>query len=359
MSVKLLLLCIVGLSLTTRSFGADVNLPEEEIDYSQTNSKQQNTQKTTWLAQLIRVKTDQNYIPGLIFELEKNPVVLVRSENKFRPLVTLKGVIKSLNQDSVLVLENKFKIPLNSQSGVFKFNVYLTSKKNEINLSLKNKGQVFNEKIFLVSPEAEEYNVVSPWDSIRVSIGSTYFNYNQTGYVPFYSWVGNLALRYHSPEKLDYFGFNTDLEMTVLTVKSNQNNYAPQVGQYRFELMYFDEWKENPQYKLHYLLGGTYLTMLSNGATFGFKNLLAPDVGVRVRKITGEQTDIAATLRLALMDTKLLDRGIELEIGTGYVFKNSHRGETGVKYLDYAYSPDKNKDQVSLKMITFFISYTL
>jgi len=359
MAVHILFISIFIFFSSINAYAEDVVLPEEEVDYSKATQNQAETQKTTWLAQIIRVKTESNNIPGLVFELEKNPVLLVKNENKFRPLVTLKGVIKSLPPESVLVLENKYKIPLNQQTGLFKFNVYLTSKKNEINLTFKTKNKVFSEKIFLVSPEAEEYNVVSPWDSIRVSLGGTYFNYNQTGYSAFYSWVGNLALRYHSPEKIGYFGFNTDLEMSVLTVKSNQNNYAPQIGQFRFELMYFDEWTQDPQYKLHYLLGGTYLTMFSNGAAFGFKNLIAPDLGVRVRQITGEQTDLSATARLSLMDTQLQDRGLELEISTGYLFKNSHRGETGLKYLDYTYRPDKNRDQVSLKMITLFVSYTL
>jgi len=348
----LLLLCVA-------SHAQNIQLREEQIDYTQSTQQRNELKQTTWLAQVIRVKSESNNIASLVFEQEKNPVFLVRDETRFRPLVSLRGVIKGFSKGQQLVLENKYNIPVNEKTGFFNINVYLTSKKNEINLILRSADKVAIEKVFLVAPDAEEYNVSSPWDSIRVLLGTTYFYYNQTGYSPFYSWVGNFALRYHSPEKIGYFGFNSDLDLAIVTFKSNQNNYAPQVGQLRLEVMYFDEWTKDPQYKIHYLLGGSYLTMLSNGATFGFKNLVAPDFGVRIRHITSEHSDLAATLRLSLMDTKLQDRGIELELSSGFIFKNSHRGELGLKYLDYMYSPDKNKDQVSLKMTTLFLSYTL
>jgi len=341
-------------------YGQGAQLREENIDYTSTTDDKSNLLKqTTWIAQVIRIKSSDNVIPDLIFEQERSPVFLVRDTHKFRPLVQLKGVIKNYVKGSQLVLENKYNIPVNEKSGYFQFSVYLTSKKNEVNLILRRGDQFRTEKLFLVAPEAEEYNVISPWDSIRISLGTTYFYYNQTGYSPFYSWVGQFALRYHSPERKGYFGFSTDLDLGVVTFKSNQNNFAPQVGQVRFELIYFDERKDDPQQKIHYFLGGTYLTMLSNGAAFGFKNLIAPDIGIRLRQITSEQSDWAATFRLALMDTQLKDRGVEIELTSGFIFKNSHRGELGVRYLDYMYSPDKNKDQVSLKMTTLFLSYTL
>ena len=357
--MQLIFQVLIIFFVTVQSYAQNVQLLEQQIDYTQAAQKTNDLKQTTWLAQVIRVKSADNNIPGLVFEQERNAVFLVRDEARFRPLVSLRGVIKGFAKGSQFVLENKFRIPVDEKTGFFSINVYLTSKKNEINLILRSGDKVSTEKVFLVAPEAEEYNVTSPWDSVRVLLGTTYFYYNQTGYSPFYSWVGNFALRYHSPEKIGYFGFNTDLDLAIVTFKSNQNDYAPQVGQLRLEVMYFDEWAQDPQYKIHYLLGGSYLTMLSNGAAFGFKNLIAPDFGVRVRRITGEQSDLAATLRLSLMDTKLKDRGVELELSSGFIFKNSHRGELGVKYLDYMYSPDKNKDQVSLKMTTLFLSYTL
>lgn len=347
-----------GTSLSTNL--KNIQLKESQIDYTQTSLQSDSQlQQTKWLAQHIRVQTVENTIPGLHFEQDKYAIFLVRDGQKFRPLVSLKGYLKDFKVGSQLILENRFNVPVNEKTGYFVVNIYLTSKKNEINLVLRQKDKQFAEKSFLVAPDAQEYNVTSPWDSVRVSLGTTYLYYSQTGYSSFYSWIGDFALRYHSPEKVGYFGFSSDLDLSLVTFKSNQNNYAPQVGQFRFEMIYFDNWENQPQYNLHYLLGGSYLTMLSNGASFGFKNLLAPDLGLRIRKVTGPKTDVAATLRLSLMDTQFKDRGVELELSAGFILNNSHRAELGLKYLDYAYSPDKSIDQVKLKTTTFFVSYTL
>ena len=104
--------------------------------------------------------------------------------------------------------------------------------------------------------------------------------------------------------------------------------------------------------------GINYLSVLSNGAPFGIKNLIVPDLGARFRYVVSEKADYYASLRLAPFDTSFKDLGYEIEFSRSYLFSNLHRGEFGLKYSDYGFHPNVD-ETVGIRLISIFLSYSL
>lgn len=314
--------------------------------------------KTTWWAKVVRQNVKKNIIPEMRFTATKYPIYLVNSDDKFRPLAVIE--ISLLNDPTgELYVDGIERLPKNPETGRHILFAYLNSKSNEVVLTYKNpEGKAAAEKIFIIAPEAQEYEVVQPSDAVRFLMGSTYLKYAQTSYTTYYSWTGLLGLRYSSPEKLSHFGINGEVDMTVLTIDSNQGGLAPQLGEVKLEGIYFDQPKSITPERFQYLAGAVYLTLLSNGTAFGFKNLIVPDVGVKYRYVTGEKSDYSVTARLALLDTSLKDKGLELEISRSFLLPNLHRSEIGFKYLDYQYHPNE-EEYIQTGYMSLFLSYTL
>lgn len=313
--------------------------------------------KTTWWAKVVRMNSQKNFIPEIRMAATKFPIYLVESDNRFRPLAVIDIALDDMNGE--IYVDGFQRLPRNPETGRHVLFAYLNSKSNEVILTYKNpQGLTKAEKIFIVAPEAQEYNVVNPSDAVRVLMGSTYLKYNQTGHVPYYSWTGLLGVRYSSPERLSHFGINGEADMTVLTIDSNQGGLAPQLGEVKLEAVYFAQPKSLTPARFQYLAGMVYMTLLSNGTDFGFKNLIVPDIGVKYRYVTGERSDYSVTARLAILDTSLKDKGLELEINRSFLLPNSHRAEIGFKYLDYSYNPTPI-DSIKTGYMSLFISYTL
>jgi len=331
---------------------APEDMTPEEIELNSGSA-----QKTKWEALIIRESDVTKQIPHLRLINAKIPVFLVQKDTLFRPLVAVEFESKPV-PGRVLVAG---QIPLAQSRDPRKkiLYAYLGSKKNDVTLVYKiGKKVVQTEKILIMAPDAQEYSVVSPWDSLRIALGSTLLSYKQTGYEGFYSWNGMVSLQYHSPEKNKTFGYNFDLDATVLTARATQDGYSPQLVTGKIEGVYFYEPMIDSVMRYHLLFGLNYLNIFSNGAPFGVKNLFTFDVGTRLRYIVDEKVDYYGGARVALFDTKFKKLGLEFEISRSLLFENLHRGEFGFKLLNYSYNPDAN-NAVGIKTYTLFLSYSL
>jgi hypothetical protein len=352
-----------GASTTSGAITLEQKAAEEVKDVKLDPMTQEQTmlslspRKTTWWAKIVRQNVPKNFIPEVRFAATKFPIYLVNSQDRFRPMAIID--ISLSDAEGELFVDGTQRLPKNPETGRHILFAYLNSKSNEVVLTYKNtQGVAKAEKIFIVAPEAQEYSVVNPSDAVRFLMGSTYLQYSQTSYTPYYSWTGLLGIRYTSPEKLSHWGINGEADMTVLTIDSNQGGLAPQLGEVKLEAMYFAQPKSITPERFQYLAGAVYLTLLSNGTSFGFKNLIVPDVGVKYRYITGEKSDYSVTARLALLDTDFKDKGLELELNRSFLLPNLHRAEIGFKFLEYQYHPNPD-EYIQTGYMSLFISYTL
>lgn len=340
--------------------------PSDELNSQ--NQLLSSTRKTSWTADVVRVPTDKNGIPGLKIIDTHLPVFLVKKEKKYRPLVALE---LSLDDPVAQLYGADYRpLPKNKNTGYFMFFAYLNSKKNEVVFYSKsnkeksekeksNQEQKYVEKMFIISDQAQEFNVISPWESLRVSLGSSYFNYSQTSYASFNAWTGLLAMRLFSEDVFLQWGYNAEADLTVLTVTSNQNEVSMQTGHIKAEALYSLPQSPNTEFKYSILGGVNYLTTFTTGSAMGFKNLIVPSAGLRSRKILNEKEDYGFTVRAGLFGFDFKDRGLDFEISRSYLFEHLHRAELGLKFSDYGYHPQHDDQFVNLKMLSVFLSYTL
>lgn len=332
--------------------------PDAPAETPATQPKESSTQPTAWLAHIIRPKKDGS-IDDLTLPETQLPIVMVRSGQRFRPMIE---VPLSFDRPGwSLLIQGTIPVTPTTTPGKHKIFAYMNGKINEMLLVARSPtGESLSERIYIYAPEAQEFNVVSPWDAVKLTVGSTYLAYKQTGFNDFYSWSGLLSAQIHSPEEGARFGFLGELSMTALTVASNQGKYGPQMGHGVLDGIYFFPWVTNSLWRLQAVAGVNYLTMFSNGAPFGFNNLIAPDLGLRTRYILDGKSDIISEFRFIPMSTSLNlnERGLTLSISKSWILPNLHRGELGIKFDELQYKPVP-LESVSLRTLSFVISYGL
>lgn len=365
------------------------------------------TRKTTWTAEVVRVKTEKNNIPGLQLVEKKIPVFLVQKDKSFRPLVALEFSLVSTSQESIhsvaktgdiqikssssdlvqskeninqnisspssaldeslVQLEDNLLgsdftvVPKSPATGHYMYFVYLTSKKNEVVFYyIDKKHQKHVEKIFIVSEQAQEYTTLSPWEYLRVGLGSTYFSYAQTDYTQLDAWTGLLTLKYLKDNIYDQMGINAEADLSVVTINSNQNKVAMQTAGIKLDGLYTLNKPVQDNWSYQITGGLTYLTTFVSGAQFGFKNLMVPSLGFISRFLINDKEDYELTTRLGLFDAQFKSRGIEFEFSRSYLFSQAQRTEIGLKYIDYGFHPNNEDNNFAqLKIFSVFFRYSL
>ncbi|MBC7741392.1 MAG: hypothetical protein H7061_04290 [Bdellovibrionaceae bacterium] len=349
------------------SFGADSKppVPEEK-------------QKTSWSAKITRRQNEANKINDLTFAKLEVPVYLVQNQKRFRPYVELLIQYPSTTKD-LFIGPKKL---LRTKEGYFKISFFLTSKINQLLLEARPKdpnlaatqapapvgatgsteivpgSQVEKEVIYVVSPEAQEYKETDPLNILRVASGPSLLNYYQTGYDDYAAWMLWLGLSYTSPVIIYNLGWEGVFEGTIFPVKTNQSNIAPQV--YHANVTAYYQFERNSSSAFQYsIIGGfDYLTMQSNGAAFGIKDLVTPRMAFATRYIINEQEDWKLKIGLNPGDIKLQQSGFDFDFSKGWLQSNGRRLEIGFKYQQYKIAP---LPDISVRVVlsTLYLSYTL
>ncbi len=316
-------------------------------------------QRTNWQARIIRSKKSEELMENLGLPEIQLPVVMVHSGTKFRPMVEIPVSFKA--RGWTLFIQDKIQVTPTGEPGKFKIFAYMNGPLNEMLLVAHGpSGKKRSEIVYIYTPEAQEFNVVTPWDAVKLTIGSSYLGYQQTGYNDFYSWSGLLSVQIHSPEKASAFGYIADANVTAITLTSNQSDYGPQIIQSSLNGIYFFPWSLSTPWRIQALAGIEYSTMITNGSPFGFKDLISTELGLRSRYILNTKSDIASELRLMPLNSSmdLNQLGTMFSISKSWILSNLHRGEVGLRYYTLHYKPDPTQT-VSLKTISFVISYSL
>lgn len=316
------------------------------------------SQPTSWVAHIMQPKKD-GAITGLTIPQMELPVVTIKSEQRFRPMVEVP--LHYERPGWKLLIQGKIPVSPGTEEGTYKVFAYMNSRISELLLVAQGPdGAKEVERIYIYAPEAMEFNVVTPWDAVKLSLGSTYLAYQQTGYNNFYLWSGIVTAQIHSPENGGHLGYLADASITALRLASNQNNYGPQVAQILLDGIYFLPWKENSRWRFQAMAGGSYTTFLSNGSPFGFNNLMTPELGLRARYLINTKSDYAFEFRYMPMSTSgfTTERGIEFAAAKSWILPNLHRAEVGIRYEDLQYHPE-SFESVHLNTFSFLLSYSL
>ncbi len=317
------------------------------------------TRKTAWIAHVLRRTPANLRLQTLEFPETQLPILLIARPGNLRPLVEVRG--KYFRKGWTLFAQGS---PVSQSVGQsdFKFHAFLNGRISEIILTSRGPaGEVEEERVYLFAPEAQEFTLISPWNSVVLSAGASSIDYFQSGFGNYLAYTGTISARYSTFDGPKQLGLYASLDFTALTLASQPIDRGPQFIEAKVDATITVPYAPQQSWKSQLLLGGSYVTMLSNGSPFGFANLLSPEVGVRTRFILDPVDAVIADLRYVAVSSEFgsfNENGYLLNLTWSRTLLNSHRAELGVNYSNYSYHPDTNST-VRFSIISLILGYSI
>lgn len=304
-----------------------------------------------WTAHILR-QSEVPKLEGLTFPDKKLVVRLIPKSDELRPLVELKG---NFNRPGWTLLVYGQR-PMTSANNPNDFSVfaYLNSQVNEVTFEAKGPdGKIESETLYLFAPEAQEFQVVSTWESIVLSAGVASFMYEQSFFGRFRSSSGFLRLNYDSPEASSHWGTLAQGQITVLNFASSPIQANPQVVDAHAALSYRLGWGEEGRYRHRIFVGADYSAVYSNGSPFGFAGLMAPEIGWATRYYEDSRNTYMGEFRWVLFGDSSLGDQRALHAGLTWIqtLKSLRRRNLGFSIYDSSFVSDGQKIRVNLVSI--------
>lgn len=339
---------------STLTFAAELSQP-------QVLESKQKLKKTLWTATINRSLNLKNSIEGFKLISNKIPISLVGKDSKLRPIVEIRAQFN--HPGWILKYQNNSPVYIDPKTSEIIIFAYLNGKVNELTLkAVSSTGHVESEQLIILAPEAQEFQVVSPWNAVKLYTGSSYFSFGQTGFGSFTAISGDLGIEYKYPYKETHFGILANLNLTALTFTSTSSIHSPQIINGHFDVSYdlnfFPPNYSNTMWKTQIIFGGFYSSMFSNGSNFGFSNLIGGEGGLLIQFVKSPQSTIDFSFRLTPLSTTLSERSYEFITSYSWLLTSLHRCELGIAYTDLNYKPQSDTN-IQLSSLLLLIGYSL
>lgn len=310
-----------------------------------------------WVAHVLR-QTETPQIQGLVFPEKKLVVRLIPKENELRPLVELKGVFDRPNW--TLTVQGQKPTPSETNPKEFSVYAYLNSQVNEIRFAAKGPERALEEEtLYVFAPEAQEFQVVSTWDSLTLSAGLTSLMYEQSFFGRYRSGSGLLRVSYDSPDSSRRWGYLLQGNITVLSFASSPIQANPQAIDLHGALTYKLGLFEEGRFRNRLFVGGDYQALSSNGSPFGFAGLMAPELGWALKYFEDSRNTYQGQLRWVMY--KRVSTGDQRSWVADFVWsstlKSLRRRDLGFSLYDSTFSSDGQK--IRLNMISFLVGFSI
>lgn len=306
----------------------------------------------SWLAHVLR-QNDSPGITNLKFSQERIPVMLVPHKKDLRPLVEIKVTYD--RPDWTLFTPDGKPAKRGSLANEYVIFAFLNSQISELALTAKGpNSEKQTEMIYLFAPEAQEFQVVSPWNALSVSLGFTYLTYEQTLFGVLSSRGGMVGLDYISREGRSRWGYLGHLDMTILSLKSDPIDANPQLIDGRLLMSYRLPWGEQSRWRYKALFGLGYLSMISNGSPFGFSGLKYPDLAIRAQHYLSTKSSFIYEFRLVPLQNFSFEdqRGYHFSWTWSKTLKSLRRQDVILRYSDTQFTTDNQNIGVGLFSIS-------
>lgn len=311
--------------------------------------------RVEWTAQLIRTEAEEQ-IGGLQFPSKKIPVLLRTQETQIRPLVELRFFFDRPGWSIQVYGQNPKKGLQPNEYVVF---AYLNSQMNEIQFTAKGpEGKFEKESLILFAPEAQEFQIMTTWNTLSFSFGLSQITYKQSRFGVFNSQSGILGIKASAPESSSRWGWTGDLYMTVLTLKSAPVAANPQAIDGSAALTLRLPLQEQTRWR-HRLTGGmSYLALLSNGSSFGFSGLISTELGWSSTYFRDTNNSYGLDFRLSPLKGFSLDNQRIYQLGANWVktLPSSRRQELGARLLNSKF--ESNFQDLELTVFSLTLGYT-
>jgi hypothetical protein len=315
----------------------EVQEKEKPKELSKEEKQLMKAQRALWLAHVLRDRTGQNIIKDLKISKDKIPVFLIPQDDSFRPLVKLEVEFNRPGWNLFI----GDKLPMRRQKdGSYVLYAYLRSRLNAVEIRAQNEqGAQEREILYLFAPEAREFKLVSPFDSVLFTLGHSFLVYEQTSFGTFVAQSLMLGVRYVSPDKGNSFGLLGDFTATVFTYDSSPIEQNPQFMEGRLGLTYPVKLIKNPKYRTKLFLGASTINFVSYGSPFGFSGLYSADLGIRTVYYRSGQNSYAGEFHYAPIEFSdpLGERSFRFVFDWSMNLDNLRQAQIGLSYSNHSF----------------------
>jgi hypothetical protein len=312
--------------------------------------------KPVWTAHILREKDANLRLPDLYIHEAKVPIMLVAREGGFRSLVDVRG---RFNRPGWMLYVGKEPVRITTPEGDFSVPSYVFGKVSEVAFTAVGPNkQTSTERVFIYAPEAKEFKQVSPFDAILIGIGGGFLHYSQTGSVYFKSLTGLVYGKLNWPNTEAKYSVLVGAEATGVTLAAAPIEVGPQLVRGKVDFVYRRPKNSLSRWRMEYLLGLSYLTMISNGSPFGFSNLIAFQGGVRAHYTAGPKTSITLEARYIPIKEPFgfENKGMDLEFTWSRILPNVHRFDLGFSYYNFNYHPEDGT-RINTGLLVYRVGY--
>lgn len=313
-------------------------------------------QKMAWVAHILR-QTETPNLVGLNFFSRTVPVVLIPKEEELRPLVEFRYRFE----------REGWKISVQGEEGklagtepfVYSVFAFLNSQISEITFTATGpNGEKESEVVYLFAPEAQEFQVVSTWNSLVGYFGVANLIYEQSRFGVLNAKSLLLGLNYLSADSSSRFGVLGNIQITAATFSSEPISANPQLVDGHLAGVMKLPFREETRWRYKAFVGASYTALLSNGSPFGFAALIAPEVGVIAQYYRNARTSFIIEGRAVLLENYALtkQRGLHAKLTLSETLKSARKQEWSLHLSTTNY--ESQGQQLAPHLIGFSLGYS-
>jgi len=334
---------------------ADKPLTQEEIQ----KGAEARIKKSLVVAHILRRKSAESQITGLEVLTFRTPILYNLHEGQFKPTVEVK--LKYFRPGWKLLYSLKGpEVPIGASNEGSAF-LYLKSSVSELQLIAMNEaGETEKEKLFIYAPGTKELKTDSPWNKVVLSLGGAVLDYYQTSFGNFRS-TNALAAILYAPEALyENWSMIARADLTFASFYSSPIRAGPQVLDSRIDLTYQISDGYDSTHRWFALGGVSYLTLFSNGSPFGFSDLLAPELGLRLRSVLDPMNFLVTDLRYVALGGpfEVGQRNLQIAFSWSRWMENLRRLELGLEYSTTSFAADP-KNTVKTNLLILKLGFSI
>lgn len=329
---------------------ADKPLNADDIE----KDSEERVKKSQWVAHVLRRKEAENQVAGLELLTLQTPILYNFHEGQFKPTVEVRMKFVRPGWRAFFGKMGP-EIPLDSENEASVF-LFLKANVSDVDILIRGpNNEEQSEKIYVYAPEVRELKFASPWNKVVIGLGGGVLNYYQTVFGQYRSGNAIASLLY-SPDSLwDKFSLIAKTDFTFSTFYSTPIHSGAQLLDVRLDGTYQLSHGFDPTYRWYSIVGVSYLTMFSNGSPFGFADLAAPEVGLRLRALIDPSNFLIGEARFSFFGTfDFGQRGLQGSITWSRWMENLRRLDLTLEYTSAQWEADSQTsvrtDMVSLKL---------
>jgi hypothetical protein len=326
---------------------------------AESEGQKPNSNRSTLAAKVMDEASDSPRIQNLVINSDPMPVTMIKRGRDLQPFVQLKGSFKragwTLSHQSGSETRS-LALGADSSFSVF---VILKAELNYVFLSATGPdGRSEKQIVRIYSPDARPYKVGLNLGQFSLHAGGGAFSYFQTGFGNFESKNVVQELSYLSPIFFSRWAGALNFKSPIWTVSSAPIDASPDLLQANADIHYRAIDSNFLPYRLFFRAGMSYVTLLTYGAPFGFKNLFVPSVSSIFKYRTGAHTEIEFMARYFPLEGLLaLTSGFDLEVSYNMKLANLHELKLKGGIARLSYKPEATAD-IRARLMILSVGYT-